>query len=351
MAYQSLYRRYRPQRFSEVRGQDHSSARCATPCARTASGTPTCSAVPAARARRRRRAILAKVLNCENPIDGEPDGNASRASPSSTARSFDVHEIDAASNNKVEDIRDLIEQGGARHAGRTKVYILDEVHMLTAAASNALLKTLEEPPEHVVFVLATTDPQKVLPTIRSRCQHFELHLLPADELAALASLHHRGRRRSTSPPGHGRLRRAGRAAARRATWSPPSTRSRPPAACPRAPRRSTSWSKRSAIATPARHCWPSIVRSRAGAGRRVLGELLIGRLRDVFLASVGDDLSRLADGDRDRVKAHRHATGRGRRHTRALEVLGEAFVGIQTRPIRGSRSRSRWCVSRDRTPS
>src|SRR4029079_9024415 len=101
--------------------------------------------------------------------------------------SYDLQELDAASNNKVEDVRDLVGKVALGSPGRTKVYILDEVHMLTAAASNALLKTLEEPPEHVVVVLATTDPQKVLPTIRSRTQHFEVHLLSAEELTALAT--------------------------------------------------------------------------------------------------------------------------------------------------------------------
>src|SRR6202034_172675 len=91
--------------------------------------------------------------------------------------SFDVHELDAASNNGVEAMRDLVSRAALATPGRWKVYIVDEVHMLSTPASNALLKTLEEPPSHVVFVLATTDPHKVLPTIRSRTQHFEFHLL------------------------------------------------------------------------------------------------------------------------------------------------------------------------------
>src|SRR5205823_13054595 len=97
--------------------------------------------------------------------------------------SLDVHELDAASNNGVEAMRDLVARAALGTPGRWKVYIVDEVHMLSAAASNALLKTLEEPPGHVVFVLATTDPQRVLPTIRSRTQHFEFRLLPVDVLA------------------------------------------------------------------------------------------------------------------------------------------------------------------------
>ena len=96
--------------------------------------------------------------------------------------SYDVHELDAASNNGVDAIRDLIEKASLGTPGRHKVYILDEVHMLSKGAEAALLKTLEEPPPHVVFVLATTDPQKVSATIRSRVQHLEFHLLPMDDL-------------------------------------------------------------------------------------------------------------------------------------------------------------------------
>src|SRR5204862_1781555 len=100
-------------------------------------------------------------------------------------RSYDLYELDAASNNGVEAMRDLITKAAIGSPGRSKVYILDEVHMLSTAASNALLKTLEEPPAHVTFVLATTDPQRVIPTIRSRTQHFEFRLLSGTALADL----------------------------------------------------------------------------------------------------------------------------------------------------------------------
>ena len=126
--------------------------------------------------------ILAKALNCENLQDGEPCCECGSCLEIEAGRSFDLFELDAASNNGVDAIRDLIERSVVGSPGRNKVYILDEVHMLSAAASNALLKTLEEPPEHVCFVLATTDPQKVLPTISSRTQHFEFQLLSAAEL-------------------------------------------------------------------------------------------------------------------------------------------------------------------------
>ena len=127
--------------------------------------------------------ILAKVLNCERPVDGEPCCECEPCLAVERGTSYDVHELDAASNNGVDAMRDLIEKASLGTPGRHKVYILDEVHMLSKAAEAALLKTLEEPPPHVVFVLATTDPQKVSDTIRSRTQHLRFHLLPADALA------------------------------------------------------------------------------------------------------------------------------------------------------------------------
>ena len=123
------------------------------------------------------------MLNCENPQDGEPCCECESCLAVERGVSYDVHELDAASNNGVDAMRDLIEKASLGTPGRHKVYILDEVHMLSRAAEAALLKTLEEPPPHVVFVLATTDPQKMSDTIRSRTQHLQFHLLPADTLA------------------------------------------------------------------------------------------------------------------------------------------------------------------------
>jgi DNA polymerase-3 subunit gamma/tau len=127
--------------------------------------------------------ILAKVLNRERPVDGEPCCECASCLAVERGTSYDVHELDAASNNGVDAMRDLIERASLGTPGRHKVYILDEVHMLSKAAEAALLKTLEEPPPHVVFVLATTDPQRVSDTIRSRTQHLRFHLLPAETLA------------------------------------------------------------------------------------------------------------------------------------------------------------------------
>jgi len=184
MAYQSLYRRYRSQRFEEVLGQEHvtRALRNAVREGRVAQGYLFSG--PRGTGKTSTARILAKVLNCEHPVDGEPDTTCDNCRAVEEGRQVDwLQELDAASNNGVDAMRDLLSRVSMGTSGNRKVYVLDEVHMLSTAASNALLKTLEEPPEHVVFVLATTEPEKVLPTIRSRTQHFEFNLLPADVLA------------------------------------------------------------------------------------------------------------------------------------------------------------------------
>jgi DNA polymerase III subunit gamma/tau len=183
MAIQSLYRRYRPRRFSELKGQDHVVRALRTAVAEGREGQAYLFSGPRGTGKTTSARILAKVLNCENPVDGEPCCECESCLSVERGTSYDVHELDAASNNGVEAMRDLIEKASLGTPGRHKVYILDEVHMLTKPAEAALLKTLEEPPPHVVFVLATTDPQKMSATIISRTQHLQFHLLAADTLA------------------------------------------------------------------------------------------------------------------------------------------------------------------------
>ena len=220
--------------------------------------------------------------------------------------SFDVHELDAASNNGVEAIRDLITKTAMGTPGRTKVYILDEVHMLSTAASNALLKTLEETPEHVVFVLATTDPQKVLPTIRSRTQHFELHLLSAEELAALAEFVIADAELDVAPGAVDYVVRAAAGSARDmlsaldqvvAGGLPDDGDALDElveALCDRDTGRALIAVERALD---------------AGRSPRLLGEQLISRLRDVFLAAMKMELTRLPDQDRERVAAQAERMG------------------------------------------
>ena len=181
----SLYRRFRPGRFGELRGQDHvvRALQSATRDGRVShaylfSGPRGTGKTSSAR-------ILAKALNCLQPADGEPCGVCTSCMEIARGTSLDVHELDAASNNGVDAMRDLVAHAALGTPGRWKVYIVDEVHMLSNAAANSLLKTLEEPPPHVVFVLATTEPQKVPATIRSRTQHLEFRLLGADTLQTL----------------------------------------------------------------------------------------------------------------------------------------------------------------------
>jgi len=182
MATQSLYRRYRPRRFDELKGQDHVVRALRNAVINNREGQAYLFSGPRGTGKTSTARILAKVLNCENLKDGEPCGKCNSCVSIDVGSSYDVLELDAASNNGVDNMRDLIERAALGNPGRHRVFILDEVHMLSKPAEAALLKTLEEPPEHVVFVLATTDPQKVSETIRSRTQHLQFHLLPMQEL-------------------------------------------------------------------------------------------------------------------------------------------------------------------------
>ena len=184
MAYQSLYRRYRSGTFNELVGQTHVVTALKNAVTENRVGHAYLFSGPRGTGKTSTARILGKALNCTDlQPGGEPCCTCESCISFQEGTSYDLQELDAASNNGVEAVRDLISKVALGSPGKTKIYILDEVHMLTAGAENALLKTLEEPPSHVVFILATTEPHKVAPTIRSRTQHYEFELLPGDELA------------------------------------------------------------------------------------------------------------------------------------------------------------------------
>jgi len=189
MSYQVIARKYRPQRFSDVVGQEYVTQTLshAIEQKRIAHAYIFCG--PRGTGKTTIARIFAKCLNCTDGPKVEFDEQDPRCQEIAEGRSLDVLEIDGASNNGVEQVRELRETCKyAPASSRFKIYIIDEVHMLSTAAFNALLKTLEEPPQHVKFMFATTDPEKVLPTILSRCQRFDLRRIPVDEISKHLSL-------------------------------------------------------------------------------------------------------------------------------------------------------------------
>ena len=182
--YQALYRKWRPQRFSDVVGQTAitdtlkaqvESGRLSHAYLFSGShgtGKTTCAK------------ILAKAVNCEHPIHGDPCNECASCRGSDDGSVMDVIEIDAASNNGVDDVRELRDEAVYSPAQvKKRVYIIDEVHMFSNQAFNAILKIMEEPPAHVLFILATTEQHKVLPTVLSRCQRFTFKRITADTIA------------------------------------------------------------------------------------------------------------------------------------------------------------------------
>ncbi len=183
MAYIALYRKWRPGTFGDLVGQEHISKTLSNAITTGRIGHAYLFSGPRGTGKTSTAKILAKALNCEHGPTPEPCGKCPQCQKINDGSSMDVFEIDAASNRGIDEIRDLRETVKfAPVDGRYKVYIIDEVHMLTTEAFNALLKTLEEPPAHVVFILATTEAHKVPPTIQSRCQRYDFKRITVEEI-------------------------------------------------------------------------------------------------------------------------------------------------------------------------
>jgi len=325
----SLYRRFRPGRFSEIRGQEH--------VVRALQGAVGNDRVvhaylfsgPRGTGKTSTARILAKALNCENLTEGDPCNACASCVSITQGSSLDVVELDAASNNGVEYVRELAASAWIGTAGRHRVYIIDEVHMLTKASSNALLKTLEEPPHGVVFVLATTDPHKVLDTIKSRTQHLEFRLIAPNVLHDLLTDVVTKAHLTVEPESIDIAIQRAKGSARDALSAldqivasglRPDLRANFDGLFD-ALARTDVVAALSAIATLTREGWDP----------EQLAENFIGELRQTFLLLTAPDISATYGGDRERLAAWGQQIGLPI-VVRAIEALGRAVREMHSAP-------------------
>jgi DNA polymerase-3 subunit gamma/tau len=269
------------------------------------------------------------ALNCESPADGEPCGQCKSCLAVRSGSSLDVQELDSATNRGIDEMRDLLSRVALGSPGRWKVYIVDEVHQITPAAAGALLKTLEEPPAHVIFVLATTDPQKVLDTIRSRTQHFEFHLLGPDVLAALVADVAGRAGVDLEPEALDVVVRRGHGSARDAL----SVLDQVAAAGGVESGTVEVGDIVAAIAEqdPGGALVKVAEAVQSGYDARRLGSEIVEYLRNGFLATRAPSLVQLAPGELSQVEAHARALGAASL-VRAMELIGAALIDMRDSP-------------------
>ena len=184
MSYMALYRKFRPQEFADVKGQEHIVTTLKNQIKADRIGHAYLFCGTRGTGKTTIAKIFAKAVNCEHPVDGSPCGECASCKAITAGSSMNVIEIDAASNNGVDNIREIREEVAYRPTeGKYKVYIIDEVHMLSIGAFNALLKTLEEPPSYVIFILATTEAHKIPITILSRCQRYDFRRISIETIS------------------------------------------------------------------------------------------------------------------------------------------------------------------------
>ena len=184
MSYMALYRKFRPQEFADVKGQEHIVTTLKNQIKADRIGHAYLFCGTRGTGKTTIAKIFAKAVNCEHPVDGSPCGECASCKAIAAGSSMNVIEIDAASNNGVDNIREIREEVAYRPTeGKYKVYIIDEVHMLSIGAFNALLKTLEEPPSYVIFILATTEAHKIPITILSRCQRYDFRRISIETIS------------------------------------------------------------------------------------------------------------------------------------------------------------------------
>ena len=325
----SLYRRFRPTKFSELYGQEHVAKALSAAVESGRVGHAYLFSGPRGTGKTTTARILAKALNCTNVVGGEPCGSCTSCEEITRGVSFDVQEIDAASHNGVEDMRGLIKSASLVPPGRWRVYVLDEVHMLSPGAEAAFLKTLEEPPAQVVFVLATTDPEKVKETIRSRTQHFEFHLLGSDTLTDLVN-------EVVAKAGIDLGPEALREAVRRGHGSARDTLSALDQIVAVGGELEERAQASSVLEALARRDAPGVLvafaeLAKAGWTPGQVATAMADDLRQAFLANIAPELCEVPEADREPLLALQSELGNARL-VRAMEEIGRALVDMRNAP-------------------